>query len=234
MVRGRPQDGYTMVVLVIAVVILNIAVAAVLPMWSTAMQREREEELIFRGLQYAEAIRVFQRRFGRLPVRLEELMEVEPRSIRQLWTDPMSGKLDWGVIVNLGGRGGVALPTGGSPQDTGDSPGTGLPTSPGAPGSPLGPISGVYSRSKEASIKVFLDQSTYDQWKFDVQLLLHPAVGGALGQHVPRLNAQWIGRPFRVPPPGTLGQGSGPGGGGGPGGGPRGDGKPNLGGQPDG
>ncbi|HEX2251775.1 MAG TPA: hypothetical protein VHQ65_00740, partial [Thermoanaerobaculia bacterium] len=51
------------------------------PAWSKMAQREKEEELIFRGLQYAEAIRVFQRKFGRYPTRLEELIEVEPRKI---------------------------------------------------------------------------------------------------------------------------------------------------------
>ena len=64
--------------------------AAVLPLWSTAIRREKEEELIFRGLQYAEAIRVFQNRYHHLPNRLEELLEVKPRCIRLLWTDPLS------------------------------------------------------------------------------------------------------------------------------------------------
>jgi len=45
------------------------------------IRREKEEELVFRGLQYAEAIRVFQNRFQRPPIRLQELIEVEPRSM---------------------------------------------------------------------------------------------------------------------------------------------------------
>ena len=65
-VRRRPglqrlrSRGYSMVALVVAIIVLNIAVAAVMPLWSTAIRRSQEEELIFRGLQYAEAIRVFQ------------------------------------------------------------------------------------------------------------------------------------------------------------------------------
>ena len=54
-----------MVVLMVAVTILTILTAAALPVWSQRMQREKEEELIFRGWQYAEAIRVFQQRQGR-------------------------------------------------------------------------------------------------------------------------------------------------------------------------
>jgi type II secretory pathway pseudopilin PulG len=92
-----------MVALMVAVTILTILTAMALPVWSQQMQREKEEELIFRGWQYAEAIRVFQQRHGRLPTRLEELIEVEPRSIRQLWKDPMTEDGEWGIVVQVGG-----------------------------------------------------------------------------------------------------------------------------------
>ena len=91
--------GYNLVILVVLVAVMNILVAAALPVWSNVIKREKEEELIFRGLQYAEAIRVFQQRHGRLPVRLDELLEVEPRSIRQLWTDPFRDDGQWGVVM---------------------------------------------------------------------------------------------------------------------------------------
>lgn len=88
------QQGYNMVMLMIAITVLNIMVAVALPMWSQEIQRDKEEELISRGFQYVEAIRVFQNRFQRLPVRLEELVEVKPRCIRRLWKDPMTdGKM---------------------------------------------------------------------------------------------------------------------------------------------
>jgi hypothetical protein len=32
---------------------MNIMVAAAIPLWRTAIRREKEEELIFRGFQYA-------------------------------------------------------------------------------------------------------------------------------------------------------------------------------------
>ena len=84
------ERGYTLVALVVALVVINIAVGAAVHLWSDIGQREKEHELIFRGLQYAEAIRVFQQRFGRQPTSLEELYEVKPRCLRQLWTDPLS------------------------------------------------------------------------------------------------------------------------------------------------
>ena len=91
-----------------AITVLNIMVAAVLPLWSTEIRRDKEEELIFRGLQYAEAIRVFQIRFQRLPDQASKsCVEVKPRCIRQLWKDPMTEDGKWGLIFqNQGNRSG--------------------------------------------------------------------------------------------------------------------------------
>src|SRR4029078_8922696 len=55
---------------------------------------------------YAEGIRLFQHRFGRMPARLEELVEVKPRCMRRLWGDPINGKQDW-VAVRVGVPGAV-------------------------------------------------------------------------------------------------------------------------------
>ena len=88
--KRRSKDGFNLVVLAVLFTVMNILLAKALPLWSTVIQRAKEEELIFRGLQYGEAIRVFQARFNRAPVRLEELIKVEPRCIRQLWNNPLS------------------------------------------------------------------------------------------------------------------------------------------------
>jgi len=105
--RRRP-DGYSLVALMVIVAVLNIAIAASLPVWSNVIQRQKEGELIFRGLQYAEAIRVFQKRTGRFPTRLEELIEIEPRCIRQLWLDPMNDEPEWGLILAQAVQGAAA------------------------------------------------------------------------------------------------------------------------------
>lgn len=97
--RALPrQAGFNLVVLSVLAVVFSVGLAAVLPAVSTAIRRDKEEELIFRGLQYAEAIRVFQARNGRYPVRLEELVEIHPRAARQLWADPMTKDGKWGLI----------------------------------------------------------------------------------------------------------------------------------------
>ena len=60
---ARPGRGYALVALIVIVAVMNVLVAASLPYWSQIIKRDKEAELIFRGLQYAEAIRVFQLRF---------------------------------------------------------------------------------------------------------------------------------------------------------------------------
>jgi len=72
---------------------------AATPPPSAVSASEKERELLFRGLQYAEAIRVFHNRFQRFPLRLEELITAQPRSIRRLWKDPMSDDGAWSVIL---------------------------------------------------------------------------------------------------------------------------------------
>ncbi len=212
------EAGYNLVVMMILVTLLNVAVAVSLPLWSTAIQRDREEELISRGMQYVEAIRVFQTRYQRFPVRLEELLEVKPRSIRQLWKDPMTENGKWGLIFQ--GQGGPLIPqpgentAGGVPMapepDQGEGNNDGRDDS--AFGVPrkgdevmVGPIIGVYSKSGKTSIMTFNGKQRYDEWRFTIELLsgqqhfigggqgVAPTPGG-MGGLPP--SARWIGRPL--------------------------------------
>ena len=96
-------------------------------------------------------------------MRLEELIEVEPRSIRRLWKDPMTGSLNWVRIFE-------GTPPGGLPID----PQTGLPMNDpdgdGVPGegeaSYVGPIRGVRSAATGEAMKRFFDQENYQNWEF--------------------------------------------------------------------
>jgi len=89
-----------MVAIVIFIAILTITIAAVGPSISTMMRREREEELLFRGKQYARAIALFRKRYGRYPTSLKEMYEHRPRTIRKLWKDPMCGCDDWKLLID--------------------------------------------------------------------------------------------------------------------------------------
>lgn len=132
--RGYNLRGYNLVVLAVTVTLLNIWVATNLPLWSHQIQRDKEAELIFRGMQYAEAIRVFQARFNRYPTSLKELIEVEPRCIRQLWENPMREDGRWGLI-----------PVGLTPGQGNPVQPAGIPGQPGqgaVPGQPGGDLQG--------------------------------------------------------------------------------------------
>lgn len=210
-----------MVVLMVAVTILTTFVAASLPVWTQRIKREKEADLIFRGWQYAEAIRVFQQRHGRYPTRLKELMEVEPRSIRKLWKDPMTDDGTWGLVFQGGGTppGGGGQPGGedGGPNDSGGRSGGpggaelgggegrrggGLQTPRQGEERTVGPIVGVRSRSEEDSIRVLFGEESYDSWLFTVDKLLEAIQGqprGAFGgaRTGPRIGrVEWLGRPF--------------------------------------
>ncbi len=215
------ESGFTLVALAIAVTILTVLLAVSLPAWKQITQREKEEELIFRGWQYVEAIRVFQQRQGRLPTRLDELIKVKPRSIRQLWKDPMTDSGEWGLIfqgtgssrlrgqdltggTGPGGLGGFGNGTGNDGRDDQEDGKNGA-TGPNGQRVTVGPIVGVHSLSTDSSIKVLFGQEEYDQWQFTIDLLgqqgrQNPQIGTNPGglqtnQGVP--NVRWIGRPFR-------------------------------------
>ena len=56
--------GYAMAALLVAMSVMAVLMSALLPAWTHMARREKEEELIFRGRQYARAIGLFQRKFA--------------------------------------------------------------------------------------------------------------------------------------------------------------------------
>lgn len=100
----QAEAGYNLVILVVMITVMNIVISKALPLWSAVIQREKEEELVFRGMQYAEAIRIYEQRTGGLPTKLEQLVEIEPRCIRQLWKNPLAQDGSWELILPGQGR----------------------------------------------------------------------------------------------------------------------------------
>ncbi len=210
------QAGYNLVVLAVLITVMNIAVAAALPYWSSWAKRQKEAELIFRGLQYAEAIRLFRVRQGRLPTALEELIEVEPRVIRQLWPNPMDEEGRWGLLMqgspsNAGqqgdrraGRAGAT--NAGAAGSAGSAGGSGLtavppPNEEEGEGPTIGPILGVYSATPGPSMRIWNGQQDVGDWHFTSELIQLRPGNVTDGRPPPRLTSEWIGKPF---PPGLL------------------------------
>ena len=84
------EEGYVLLTLLLFVSVLTITVA--LPMlkyYEFQRKRDREEELVHRGVEYERAIRKFYKKFGSYPPSLEALQETNHiRSLRRRYKDP--------------------------------------------------------------------------------------------------------------------------------------------------
>jgi type II secretory pathway pseudopilin PulG len=138
-----------MIGLLIVLALGGISLMAAVDIWQMQRQREREEQLIFVGDQYRQAIRKYYYSVPNgspqvLPMSLEELLDddrypIRVRHLRRLYPDPITGNSQWGEI-RAGDR-----------------------------------IAGVYSLSESQPIKQagfspanenFIDSSSYQDWVF--------------------------------------------------------------------
>ena len=154
------------------IAIMAIMMAAAVEIVSFQAQREREAELIFRGRQYVEAIRLYKQKYGRNPMRMKELWEADPRVLRQKWKDPITDSEEWDLIF-LGQEGRGLNPRGGRGRGRQPTP-TRTPVFErervgGGGGEKVGPIIGVRSFSTKESIKIYEGRTNYNEWKFVLQ-----------------------------------------------------------------
>ena len=192
--RADGDSGFLMVALLIGMAVAAVYLSAALPAWRQQAQREKEEELIFRGKQYARAIMLYQDK-NRMANPPDIDILVSQHFLRKKWKDPVTGE----DFVPLGI--GVAVPGSGTKPGTSGQPGQGGQSGGGQPLANQNPgVSGVRSKSTATSIKIYEQQQQYSQWPFDAA-----RARAQMGRNVPQ--------PPRNPP-GT----GGPGGPGGPGG----------------
>ena len=144
------QNGFTLIGVIFLTVVFGIAFAGVNKYWSTALKREKEAELLFRGDQIRKAISSYlssSKSGGKssYPRRLEDLMKdprylTVKRHLRKKYPDPMSDDGEWGYIMDAAGG-----------------------------------IKGVYSKSTERPLKVsnfpkeysaFEKAKSYSDWRF--------------------------------------------------------------------
>jgi len=87
------ESGYVLLLLLLGIALLIIAAAAAAPTISFDIKRDREEEMIHRGVQYSRAIRAYYKKFGRYPVKLEDLESANNmRFLRKRYKDPITGQ----------------------------------------------------------------------------------------------------------------------------------------------
>jgi len=156
----KRNEGYTIIMLLVAASVLAVGLLVAVPVWQTQIQMENEEELIFRGEQYVEAIRRYQKKSpGQFPKTLEELFK--NRFLRRLYPDPMTKGGKWDVILQQErfARSGAA---------GGQTSGLKLLIVPEANLSAVANprLLGVVSSSPKKSIRVYNEEEVYNRWFF--------------------------------------------------------------------
>jgi hypothetical protein len=198
-----------LLVILLALAFLLIAMTRSAPDLAHQIKRDREQELIERGTEYARAIGRFYRKFGRYPTRVEELESTNNiRFLRRRYKDPMTPEGEWRFVrfgeARLGSRGGTQTPGGiGTPAGGITSPATGTPlpggATPARSGSTSGktfgggPIVGVASLSTATSIRERDGKTNYNEWEFVYDMTQDP-------------NARQPGQPGQPGSPGRPGQ----------------------------
>lgn len=89
--RRRSERGYILLFLLLTVALLSIGFLAVARNLELQMKRDREEELIHRGVQYSRAVRRYFKKFGRYPTKIEDLESTNNiRFLRKRYKDPLN------------------------------------------------------------------------------------------------------------------------------------------------
>src|SRR5438477_2471980 len=87
--RGQSENGYAMAVLLVAMGVMAVMITVAMPAWKQMVQREREEELVFRGQQYARAIGLFERKYANTPPPTLDVL-VQEHFLRKKYKDPIT------------------------------------------------------------------------------------------------------------------------------------------------
>jgi type II secretory pathway pseudopilin PulG len=108
----RTSAGFTYVGLLILVAIMGVTLAAIGTFWHIAQQRAKEQQLLFIGNQFSQAINAYYQNapagVHQYPKRLEDLLldtrqPVTARYLRKIFTDPFTSTTQWGLIKGADG-----------------------------------------------------------------------------------------------------------------------------------
>ena len=96
--RSRQQEGFLLLGVLFMILLITIALAIAAPKIAESIRRDKEQETIQRGKQYARAIRMYYNKFGRYPNTIDQLVKTnDQRFLRKRYLDPMTGKDEWGL-----------------------------------------------------------------------------------------------------------------------------------------
>ncbi len=107
------EGGFTYLGLLVIILIMGVVLASAGEVWHMAMKREKEQELLFVGNQFRQAIRLYYERTPpmaqRYPMRLEDLLgdpryPSTQRYLRKIYADPITGSTKWGLVKGPSGE----------------------------------------------------------------------------------------------------------------------------------
>ena len=149
--RRARQQGYALLLVIFTATMLLIFATMAAPNIKVEGQREKEKEMIWRGRQYARAVKLYFRKMGRFPTSIDDLSKPKVgslRFLRQAYKDPMNTQDGSWRLIYVGPAGqliGSLKPHQASIQ-FGQAPGMGTPAAsmaaPGAPNSGFGSVLG--------------------------------------------------------------------------------------------
>ena len=162
------ERGFSLVGAMAGIAIMSIMMTAAVPSWRYVMRDMREEELIFRGAQIADAIHRYQQKHRVPPNSIEDL--VKQKFLRRPWKDPMARDGEWRLIrpgepVTMGmpGMGGGRPGFGRNrPRPAGD----GGIDRPGSRGRLGAGFVGVATHFEGESLRVVNGRTRYEEWIF--------------------------------------------------------------------
>jgi hypothetical protein len=142
--RG-PEAGVIFIWVLVSFFVMAVLMIAAVQPASIMAKREKEAELVFRGEEYTEAIRLFQQEHGgAFPTKLKQLLEQGPkkhRYIRRLYKNPFDPEGKWillgpgTTVVSKDDKGNTVYKSSGPPgSGLGSTPATPPSTPPAVPG----------------------------------------------------------------------------------------------------
>jgi type II secretory pathway pseudopilin PulG len=100
--RRQHESGYLLLAVLLMMAFMIIAATIAAPRVVQQIKRDREEEMIHRGTEYARAIKKYYKKFGRYPANLEQLDNTNQiRFLRKRYKDPLTKDGKW-KLLNYG------------------------------------------------------------------------------------------------------------------------------------
>src|SRR6201999_2852261 len=109
--RAAGESGYVLLALLLVLTLMMIAMSVAAPRIAQQIKRQKEEELVHRGMDYATAVKRFvHKNGGRYPGSIEQLEDTNHvRFLRKRYKDPMTGESEWRLVHY--GEAQITIPT---------------------------------------------------------------------------------------------------------------------------